>query len=79
MKKFLSVVYLFLFFSLIIIYFLENNEYNKINKKLSNISNVGYEEKIKELEKEYNKLISNIDNLTEDNITEKKRCIIFIL
>ena len=72
MKKFLFVVYLFLFFSLIIIYFLENNEYNKINKKLSNISNVGYEEKIKELEKEYNKLISNIDNLTEDNITEKK-------
>lgn len=72
MKKILFIIYIFISISLIAIYCLENIEYNKLYAKLSNIDNIGYEEKTKELEKKYNQLISDINTLTEDNVTNKK-------
>lgn len=75
MKKILvfSIIYILTIGSLLYFYHKQDEDYNKINKEVnSKLNNVTYEEKINDLEKKYNELISNINSITEEEINKQE-------
>lgn len=71
MKKVL-IINLLAIIALIPICIKNSIKYNENIKKLNNIDNVGYKEKIKLLEGKYDEIIKNINSLTTENLTEKE-------
>lgn len=72
MRKIVLIIAILMIGFLSFIYYIKTIEYKKIYNKMMESSNINYQEKINKLEEEYNNLILNIDNITEDEVKEKK-------
>jgi len=76
MKKIIFIISILMIGFLSFIYYIKTIEYKKIYNKMMETNNISYQEKINNLEQEYDNLILNIDNLTEEEIKKKEDILI---
>lgn len=72
MKRIILIISILIIAFLGWIYHTKTIQYNNIYNKMIKSDNINYQEKINNLEQEYNNLILNIDNITEEEVKKKK-------